>query len=188
MSLIENSKDYPYGWYIRPILAAIHRTRGRVPEPVKQWARMPLVFFGFQIMLRVLERKSSPLDPKLRALVRTRIAQLNHCHFCIDLNSAHALDRGVSQEKIDELACFRSSSLFSDAEKSALEYAEAITATAIELDPLMADRLRKSFSDDAIIELAAVISHQNMSAKFNAALGIAAEGYCPTAYRPGSSN
>lgn len=183
MSLIQTPNDYPFAWYIRPLLALIRWRRGRIPEPVRLWARMPLAFLGFQIMLRALERKNSPLDAKLRALVRTRIAQLNHCHFCIDLNASHALARGVSQEQIDELADFKDSSCFEPAEKVALEYAEVLSGGGIEIAPEMVERLRKCFSDDAIVELAAVVSHQNLSAKFNAALGVAAEGYCPTAPR-----
>ena len=183
MSLVDTPDDYPYAWYIRPLLTLMRRRGGVVPEPVKLWARVPVAFFGFQLMLKVLERKRSPLDPKLRALVRTRIAQINHCHFCVDLNASHALDRGVSEEQLRELAQYRNSSEFSETETAALDYAEAITGTAIEIDPELTARLRKSFNDDAIVELAALAAHQNLSAKFNAALQIPAEGFCLTAHR-----
>lgn len=183
MSLIDTSDDYPYTWYMRPVLALIRRRRGTVPEPVRLWARIPLAFLGFQLMLKVLERKRSPLDGKLRALVRTRIAQLNHCHFCVDLNASQALDRGVSEDQLNELAQFRESSRFSEAEKAALDYAEAVTGTAVEITREMGERLRKAFGDDAVVELAALIAHQNLSAKFNAALQLPAEGYCLAVHR-----
>jgi len=183
MSLIPTPDDYPYTWYVRPILALIRRRLGRVPEPVRLWARTPIAFIGFQLMLRALERKGSPLDGRLRALVRTRIAQLNHCHFCVDLNASHALERGVSEAQLDDLNRFRDSPLFSPEEKDALAYAEAITATAIDVDAELVRRLRQSLGDDGVIELAALCGHQNLSAKFNAALGIPAEGYCPVGSR-----
>lgn len=183
MSLVDTPDDYPYAWYIRPVLALLRRHRGTLPEPVKLWARVPMAFLGFQLMLKVLERKRSPLDPKLRALVRTRIAQLNHCHFCVDLNASHALDRGVSKEQLHELALYRNSSEFSEAETVALDYAEAISGIAIEISSELTERLRKSFTGDAIVELAALVAHQNLSAKFNAALQVPAEGYCLVAHR-----
>lgn len=183
MSLVDTSPNYPYAWYIRPVLALIRRRLGTLPEPVKLWARMPLAFLGFQLMLRVLERKRSPLDSKLRALVRTRIAQFNHCHFCVDLNASQAFDRGVSEEQLHDLAQYRDSPRFTEAEKAALDFAEAVTATGIEIAPELGERLNKSFADDAIIELAALIAHQNLSAKFNAALKVPAEGFCMAAHR-----
>jgi hypothetical protein len=45
-------------------------------------------------------------------------------------------------------------------------------------EPLF-DRLKAQFDDDAVIELTGLIAFQNMSSKFNAALGIAAQGFCP---------
>lgn len=178
MSYIETPDDYPYAWYLRPLLALMRRRPGGIPEPVKLWARMPLAFIGFQLMYRALERRRSPLDRRLRALVRTRIAQLNHCHFCVDLNASEALKRGVTEEQIQALAEYRESPLFDDAEKAALAYAEAITGTAIEIEPAWIERLRETFGDGGLVELAALAAHQNLSAKFNAALGVPVQGFC----------
>lgn len=178
MSFIDSSENYRYAWYLRPVLALLRRRSGVVPEPVRLWARVPLAFLGFQLMNLALERKSSPLGGTLRALVRTRIAQLNSCHFCVDLNASHALDRGATPEQLQDLAGFRESPHFNEAEKAALAYAEAITGTRIEIDPDLIGRLRQAFGDDGIVELAALAAHQNLSAKFNAALGVPAQGYC----------
>ncbi len=183
MSFIDTPENYPYAWYIRPVLALMRRCLGTLPEPVKLWARMPLAFLGFQLMNRALERKSSPLDGKLRALVRTRIAQLNSCHFCVDLNASRALDRGVTVEQLQDLTGFRDSPRFSETEKAALAYAETITGTGIEVDPAVIERCRHAFGDDGVVELAALVAHQNLSAKFNAALGIPAAGFCLTAHK-----
>lgn len=183
MSFVDTPDDYRYAWYMRPMLALMRRYLGTVPEPVKLWARMPMAFIGFQLMQRALERKSSPLDARLRALIRTRVAQLNACHFCVDLNASQALNRGIAAEQLQNLASFRDSSQFSEAEKAALAYAEAITGTRIEIDPAVIGRLRQAFGDDGIVELAALAAHQNLSAKFNAALGVPAAGFCMTSHR-----
>lgn len=133
-------------------------------------------------MNRALERKRSPLDPRFRALLRTRIAQLNQCHFCVDLNASHALDRGATDTQLLELARFGDSSLFTEAEKAALAYVETITGTGTAIDPELIRRLREAYGDDGVVELAALAAHQNLSAKFNAALGVPAEGFCITAH------
>jgi hypothetical protein len=44
--------------------------------------------------------------------------------------------------------------------------------------------LRRHFDDDAIIELTAVIAFQNLSSKFNAALGVPPQGFCSVAPLP----
>lgn len=187
MSFVDTSDPSRYPWYVRAILKIRSRRSEQLPEPVRLWLRLPLAFLGFQLMYRTLERKNSPLNGRLRALVRTRIAQLNHCHFCIDLNAAQALQRGVTPDELQDLHSFGSSPRFSDAEKAALAYAETITGSAIEIDSEMVERLRAAFGDDGIIELAVLAAHQNLSAKFNSALGAVAEGYCPIAMTVDSS-
>lgn len=178
MSFVETPTNYPYAWYLRPLLALMRRRLGRVPESVRLWARLPLAFLGFQLLHRALEGSGSPLDGRLRALVRTQIAQINSCHFCVDLNASHALARGATEAQLQALASFRESPLFSEGEKAAFAYAEAITATGITVDPALIETLRQIYGDEGILALAALVAQQNLSAKFNAALGVPAEGYC----------
>jgi AhpD family alkylhydroperoxidase len=56
-----------------------------------------------------------------------RISQLNGCPFCVDINSATLLKRGASVEKIEALSQWRDSDLFDARERTALDYAEAVT-------------------------------------------------------------
>jgi alkylhydroperoxidase family enzyme len=79
---------------------------------------------------------------------------------------------GVSDEKIDALAEYSTSPLYSAAERVALEYADCITITSREVTDELFARLRKSYDDDAIIELTAVIAWENSSSKFNRALRV----------------
>jgi AhpD family alkylhydroperoxidase len=172
MSFINIPDRTPYAWYIRPLLWLLRRKTGQLSEAVQLWGRIPGAFLGFLWMWRSLERKSSPLDAQLQALLRTRISQLNGCTFCINLNGSRALALGVSQEKLLSLPEFADSPLFGELEKVALDYAEAITVTGRKVNAELMTRLKQHFSDTAIIELAAVIAHQNLSAKFNTALGV----------------
>jgi AhpD family alkylhydroperoxidase len=106
------------------------------------------------------------------------VSQINWCAHCVDINSALALERGLSEEKLKSLQKFSESAAFDVKEKAALEYAEAMTDSSRRTDAALIARLRRHFGDDGIVELTALIAFQNMSSKFNAALGVEAQGFC----------
>ena len=83
---------------------------------------------------------------------------------------------GVSEEKILALDGFRTSPLYDDAERVALEYAECITLSDRDVDDALFARLRAHWSDEAIVELSAVIAWENASSKFNRALRVPSQG------------
>jgi alkylhydroperoxidase family enzyme len=85
---------------------------------------------------------------------------------------------GASEEKIARVAEAASSDLFTEPERAALAYAEAMTVTGRKVDDPLFARVRKSFSEDAIVELTAAVALENFRSKFNVALGIEAQGFC----------
>ena len=134
---------------------------------------------------RKLDRTGSPVEPALRALIQVRISQINWCAFCVDLNSAAALERAVAPEKLAALEDFERSALFTEREKAALAYAEALTDPARRVDDACFARLRAQFEEQAALELTALAAFQNLSSKFNAALGVPAQGFCSLTARKG---
>jgi len=178
MSYIGTPADFPYPWYLRLMFRLQRRRYGRELEPVRLWARMPAAFLAMSAMYRALDRRSSPIEPALRSLVQVRVSQINECVFCVDLNSFLGLGRGIAEEKLRALPQFEDSTLFSESEKAALAYTEAATRSDRRVGEELIVRLRKHFDDQAIVQLAALIAYQNMSSKFNAALGVPAQGFC----------
>jgi alkylhydroperoxidase family enzyme len=83
---------------------------------------------------------------------------------------------GVSDEKILALPDYTTSPLYSDAERVALEYADAITLTDLDVEDELFDRLRRFYDDDALVELTAIIAWENASSKFNRALRVPSQG------------
>ena len=79
---------------------------------------------------------------------------------------------GVSDEKIDALPEYANSELFDEAERIALEFADAMTITGREVSDELFARLRKFYDDDALVELTATIAWENSSSKFNRALRV----------------
>ena len=178
MSYVQTPADFPYPWYLRLMFRRQRRRYGRELEPVRLWARMPAAFLAMTAMYRALDRRSSPIEPALRSLVQVRVSQINGCDFCVDLNSFLGLGRGVAEDRLRALPQFEDSPLFSQRDKAALAYAEAATRSDRRVGEELILRLRKHFHDQAIVELAALIAYQNMSSKFNAALGVPAQGFC----------
>jgi AhpD family alkylhydroperoxidase len=168
-----------YPWYLRPFFWNQRRKYGQVLQPALLWARSPRLFLAVASLYGVLDRRRSPLDPVLRSLVTVRVSQINWCRFCVDLNSMTLARRAGSLDKARRVATWRESTAFGPAERVALEYAEAMTFSDRGVtDELMA-RLKNFFDDDAIVELTGLIAFQNLSAKFNAALDVPSQGFCP---------
>ncbi|NDB83477.1 MAG: carboxymuconolactone decarboxylase family protein [Alphaproteobacteria bacterium] len=102
----------------------------------------------------------SPLAAELKALIELRVSQINGCGYCCDLHTNEALKLGVSKDKIESLPEFATSSLFSDGEKEALKWAEALT----KLDrnkKIRSTELSKYFSEREIVDITICISLMN---------------------------
>ena len=79
---------------------------------------------------------------------------------------------GLTEEKILALADYATSPLYTDAERIALTYADSMTITGREVTDELFARLGEFYTDDAIVELTAVIAWENSSSKFNRALRV----------------
>ena len=178
MVAITTPASHRFPWYVRLFFWNQKRRYGAVLEPARLWGRTPKVFAALALLYGALDRRSSPIEPALRTLITVRVSQINWCSFCIDVNGATALKRGIAEDKLLALASFADSPLFSAREKAALTYAEAITHTDRHPSAEQFARLREHFSEDAIIELTALIAFQNLSSKFNAALEVPPQGFC----------
>ena len=83
---------------------------------------------------------------------------------------------GVPTEKLEALHDYARSPLFTDAEKVALEYADAITDTHRDVDDELFARVQRHYDDDTIAELTMIIAWENASSRFNRALRIPSQG------------
>ena len=84
---------------------------------------------------------------------------------------------GISTEKIEALNDYVTSPLFSDAEKVALEYADAITDTHRDVDDDLFARVQQHYDDDTIAELTMIIAWENASSRFNRAFRIPSQEF-----------
>ena len=94
------------------------------------------------------------------------------------MNAAVGSRNGISTEKLEALLeNYAKSPLFSEEEKVALEYADAITDTGRDVDDELFARLRRHYDDDTIAELTMTIAWENASSRFNRAFRIPSQGF-----------
>jgi AhpD family alkylhydroperoxidase len=184
MSFIEPKPWKQYPFYLRWFFRRQARKYGRTLAPSWLWGRLPGHFFGLLFMLGLFQRKCFPIDRALRSLLSVRVAQLNGCAFCLDLNAYNLLQATGSAAKADAVDHWRQSDLYSECERAALDYAEAMTDTARRVTPGQIAALQQHFDDDGIVALTAWVAFQNLSAKFNSALGAEENGLCKLPARP----
>ncbi|HKN02780.1 MAG TPA: carboxymuconolactone decarboxylase family protein [Buttiauxella sp.] len=170
---------------LRPIVAMQKKHFGSVLNPTRWWGRFPYLFWLVALFVGFLERRRSGIDPVMRSLVMTRVSQQCCCEFCIDANSLRLAERSGSMNKVLALANWREETLFTAKEQAALAYADAMTATPPLINDTLKAELKVHFDDKTITELTALIAFQNLSARFNAALDIPAQGLCVNV--PGAS-
>ena len=82
------------------------------------------------------------------------------------------------EAKVAQLSVWRGSTLFSEAERVALDYAERMTIIGQRVDDALFAHLKQHYSEAQIVELTAAIALENFRSKFNPALGIEAQGFC----------
>ncbi len=167
-----------YSLWVRPLLWLQRRNYGTELAPALLWGRKPILFYLVAGFFGSLDRRRSPLQAPLRALVCVRTSQLNQCAFCLDVNSMKLAERTGNLDKAMALHEWSTSTLFDEQERAVLAYTDAMTLSEQQVTDQQVETLKNWFDADAMVELTALIAFQNLSAKFNAALDVPAQGFC----------
>ena len=88
--------------------------------------------------------------------------------------------QGASAEKVEAaLGDYRNSALLSVKEKLALELCERMTYTSKRVTDRFFNRLKRYYSEEELVELAAIIALENFRSKFNPVFAVESQGFCP---------
>jgi AhpD family alkylhydroperoxidase len=87
------------------------------PEAMKSWIRASMAI-------------ASSLDPKLVGLVEIRASQINGCANCLNMHTADARAKGETEQRIYLLSAWREAPCYTDRERAALDWTEALTRLA----------------------------------------------------------
>ena len=105
---------------------------------------------------------SSGLDHRLLELVKMRTSQLNGCAYCIDMHSKDARAAGETEQRLYLLDAWRETPLYTERERAALEWTEAVTRVA---DGHVPDEVfasaRDHFSEEELVNLTIAIIATN---------------------------
>ncbi len=97
---------------------------------------------------------TSGLEPSLQELVKLRVSQINGCAFCIDMHFREAKAKGEKEERLYLLDAWRESPVYTDRERAALAWAEAVTLVSQTHvpDEVFAEA-RKHFDESELVNL-----------------------------------
>ncbi|HSC46379.1 MAG TPA: carboxymuconolactone decarboxylase family protein [Candidatus Acidoferrum sp.] len=106
---------------------------------------------------------ASGLDAKLLHLIKMRASQINGCAFCLDMHSIDARAAGESEQRLYTLNAWHETPFFSDRERAALAWTEAVTRISETHAPDgVFEELKKHFSEKEIVDLTLAISMINL--------------------------
>ncbi len=126
------------------------------PESSAVRAHSPAAFWAFDEAWERLFR-GGVVAHSVKELCRVYVSRSVKCEYCGNQRSEAARSAGLSEGKLDELLNFETSDRFSERERAALSYAEAIT-WRLEPDDTFWERLHSHFSEEELVELACFIA------------------------------
>lgn len=112
----------------------------------------------------------SPIEQPLLHLIYFRVSQINGCAFCLDMHSKDLLAVGETEQRLFVLDAWREAPFYTDRERAALAWAEAVTKIAGGNVPNeVYDEARKQFSEEELIDLTIAVITINSYNRINIA-------------------
>lgn len=122
----------------------------------------------------------SQVEKRLLNLIYLRVSQINGCAFCIDMHSKDLRFDGETEQRLYLLNAWREAPFYSERERAALAYAEAVTSLQNrEVTDEVFNAVDAAFSDEEIVDLTVAITTINSYNRFNIAFRTEAGSYEP---------
>jgi AhpD family alkylhydroperoxidase len=124
--------------------------------------------------------KDCGLEPSLQDLVKIRASQMNMCAQCLDMHTKDARARGETEERLALVAAWREAPFFTERERAALEWTEAVTRLDQGQVPDEAyQRASRQFDQKELVDLTLVVVAINGYNRLNVAFRTVAGSYQP---------
>ncbi|MFM0006175.1 carboxymuconolactone decarboxylase family protein [Paraburkholderia dipogonis] len=123
---------------------------------------------AIKAMIGVEERiGKSALEKSLTELVRLRASQINGCAYCVDMHTTDARKGGETDRRLATVVVWRETPFFTDRERAALEWTEALTLVSQDHVPdAIWEAVRPHFGDEELVDLTLLISAINAWNRF----------------------
>lgn len=141
---------------LEPLYADSLEMMGFVANDVLTMARRPDIFQGLFALGRAVYGPGQ-IDIGLKRMIGEVASKSAGCMYCTAHTAHGAARSGIPQDKLDELWIFELSSRFSEEERAALNFAMLAARSPSEVSDADFDRLRESYTDEQIIEIASVV-------------------------------
>jgi len=120
----------------------------------------------------------SKVEQKLFHLIEFRVSQINGCAYCLDMHSKDLRAEGETEQRLYMLEAWRETPLYTDRERAALAWAEAVTLVSEGHVPdEVYNEARKQFSEEELIDLTLAVIEINSYNRMNVAFRIKAGTY-----------
>ena len=153
------------------------RRYGAVPEPMAVCAHHPKLLMASGRHELAVEKASKVLPANVRELAVYRVAQRLGCSWCVDFGAMLQRLEGLDLDRLKHIDGYAEHPAFSDQERLAIAYADAMTAEPITVTDEQVAALTAAFGEAGVIELTYHIGLENMRARVNSALGIVDQGF-----------
>lgn len=153
------------------------RRFGEVPEPFSVAAHHTRLLVANAVHETLLQSASKKLPTSVRELAVFWTARTIGCSWCVDFGSMLQRLDGLDVDRLKHIDDYATSPLFSDDERAAIAYADAMTGDPHTITDEQVDDLRRRFGDEGVIELTYQIGVENMRARMYSALGITEQGF-----------
>ncbi|HET7664903.1 MAG TPA: carboxymuconolactone decarboxylase family protein [Mycobacterium sp.] len=160
------------------VMYRIARRRfGEVPEPFTIAAHHPRLLVANAVHETLLESGSKKLPKNVRELAVFWTARTIGCSWCVDFGSMLQRLDGLDVDRLKDIDNYTTSPLFTDDERAAIAYADAMTTDPHTITDEQVADLRRRFGDDGVVELTYQVGVENMRARMYSALGITEQGF-----------
>ncbi|MCV7288598.1 carboxymuconolactone decarboxylase family protein [Mycolicibacterium wolinskyi] len=165
------------GLMTRMMYSFAKRKFGEVPEPFTVAAHHPRLLIANAAHEGLLESGSKKLPANVRELAVFWTARTVGCSWCVDFGSMLMRLDNLDVDRLKSIDDYATSPLFTDDERAAIAYADAMTKDPHTISDEQVADLRRRFGDDGVIELTYQIGTENMRARMYSALGITEQGF-----------
>jgi AhpD family alkylhydroperoxidase len=161
----------------RVMYRVARRRFGEVPEPFTVAAHHPRLLVANAVHETLLQSGSKKLPASVRELAVFWTARTIGCSWCVDFGSMLQRLDGLDVDRLKEIDDYATSPRYTDDERAAIAYADAITTDPHTVTDEQVTDLRNRFGDAGVIELTYQIGVENMRARMYSALGITEQGF-----------
>jgi len=137
-------------------------------------AHYPKALIGASLLEAFIAHDEKEAPRRLLALVRLRVSYLVSCPFCVDMNGQDFAEIGISSDEIAVLRGdrdFETAESFSEAEKAAIAFSDAVSGTPVRVSEKLAGRLVAAIGSRGFVIVASTAAQVNFWARLLQGLG-----------------